>query len=316
VMARYSYTDYGTPTIYETTPPNDTTQPGEGVEVPNPFQYSGEYTTVSGTQYLGDRTYDPTQARFRTADTASMHNLYGYANANPITLIDPTGQTPEKDDQEHENDNDSILQAVWFKILFLVINIVLTVIGFMGINPLTAFNGVIAAYRAGHALGIGSALIGAVGTGLAVVDTTNGVMEEGFLNSEQAEIVQVSSILVGVVGGIGAGVAKLVRKYGIRQLDKKTQLTVDALEATENELATVKKELVATKEELVATKTQLAAVEGAEGGNVRLRKNSSNKVSSSSRVPDKKSSSTRENTPHIHSGNRSDTQALLMIESY
>jgi RHS repeat-associated protein len=89
VTASYHYDDYGTSTSTTTAP--------AGTAQYNPFQYAGEYTNPTGTQHLGARTYDPATMRFTTQDTAPLHNRYAYANANPITMTDPTGRTATDD---------------------------------------------------------------------------------------------------------------------------------------------------------------------------------------------------------------------------
>jgi RHS repeat-associated protein len=93
VAENYEYSDYGATT--PKTPADPAAHIGDATR--NPFQFSGEYTNPSGTQHLSARTYDPHLMRFTTKDTAPLHNLYGYANSNPIMMVDPTGNTASWD---------------------------------------------------------------------------------------------------------------------------------------------------------------------------------------------------------------------------
>ncbi len=89
--ARYAYTDYGTTTTHVTR------EPGVDEASRYPFLYSGEYTDPNGTQHLAVRTYAPERMSFTTQDTLPLQNRYGYANANPITNIDPSGHFAVQD---------------------------------------------------------------------------------------------------------------------------------------------------------------------------------------------------------------------------
>lgn len=86
-VERYRYADYGAPT---------SDQSWEGLRA-NPFGFAGEQTHDSGTQHLSTRSYDPWTMRFTTLDTAELHNLYAYADANPVTRIDPSGRAGIED---------------------------------------------------------------------------------------------------------------------------------------------------------------------------------------------------------------------------
>ncbi|BDU51685.1 RHS repeat domain-containing protein [Haliovirga abyssi] len=72
-------------------------------DITNPFRYSGEYTDEeSGLQYLRARYYSPEIRRFISRDTYNGDikeplslNLYGYSKGNPISYVDPTGNSAE-----------------------------------------------------------------------------------------------------------------------------------------------------------------------------------------------------------------------------
>jgi RHS repeat-associated protein len=83
---RYAYSDYGVTTA---TLDAATAQPGPLAR--NPYQYANQYAESSGTHRLGQRTYDPGLARFTTPDPTPLHSRHGFANANPITNVDPSG---------------------------------------------------------------------------------------------------------------------------------------------------------------------------------------------------------------------------------
>jgi RHS repeat-associated protein len=88
IATAYSYSDYGVVTADR--------RANEGAE-PNPFQYAGELTDRDGSQPLGRRVYQPKLMRFGSPDDAPQHSVYGFADANPITRIDPTGRTATTD---------------------------------------------------------------------------------------------------------------------------------------------------------------------------------------------------------------------------
>lgn len=97
---RYAYTDYGITAIGAATPVYAEAEREEsavrvGDASYQPFRYASEYTTPThaATQWLQVRAYDPATMRFTTMDTASLHNLYAYADLNPITKTDPTGRS-------------------------------------------------------------------------------------------------------------------------------------------------------------------------------------------------------------------------------
>ncbi|MCP3911746.1 MAG: hypothetical protein GY713_12415, partial [Actinomycetia bacterium] len=74
----------------------------------NPFGFTGhEMDGESGLIYARARFYDPVTGRFLSHDPAagnfsnppSLHR-YLYAYQNPTVFLDPTGTTPEKDEEE------------------------------------------------------------------------------------------------------------------------------------------------------------------------------------------------------------------------
>lgn len=68
-----------------------------GSNIPNPFQFAGEYTdSESSLQYLRTRYYDPSTAQFLSRDPIEpvTRQPYAYAADNPLNLTDPTGAWP------------------------------------------------------------------------------------------------------------------------------------------------------------------------------------------------------------------------------
>jgi RHS repeat-associated protein len=95
-VIRYEYTDYGVTTEQQLT--GASAQPEASTPLlrhalRNPYRYAGEYADPDGTQPLGQRVYDAATMRFTTEDPASSEfTRYGYADLNPITRADPTGE--------------------------------------------------------------------------------------------------------------------------------------------------------------------------------------------------------------------------------
>jgi len=59
-----------------------------------PFGYTGGYTDPTGLVYLINRYYDPQAGQFISVDPDLSQTVqpYGYANGNPVSATDPTGQ--------------------------------------------------------------------------------------------------------------------------------------------------------------------------------------------------------------------------------
>jgi RHS repeat-associated protein len=84
LAAEYTYSDYGDRTVVRPEAATDLER--------NPFGFAMEYTHDDGSQFLHVRTYDPGRMHFRSRDREELHNVYGFANANPIMLVDPSGR--------------------------------------------------------------------------------------------------------------------------------------------------------------------------------------------------------------------------------
>ncbi|MFF3159367.1 RHS repeat-associated core domain-containing protein [Streptomyces sp. NPDC057910] len=206
VTAAWNYDDYGRHTTTNGTPL--TTNAGEGAAAEgssaaataggtaavNPFTYSGEHTdTRLGTQYLKNRIYDTSQGRFTTRDTAPLHNRYQYAETNPITNTDPTGNTAVL---------DKIVSGVMIgvTILMAVVTVAITAI------------------TAGIGTALGIALAGAVlDTASAAVETaawaTGNNQWDSPLNIAAYTLGAAGLALGGIGAAIGAG-AKGIKGIG------------------------------------------------------------------------------------------------------
>ena len=185
----YEYGDYGQTATHHIRPNADNA--GEAAHVNgasvNPFQYSGEYTDSSHKQHLGQRLYEPATTAFTTRDTADQFNLYAYANANPITLVDPTGKTASAD----------VVQS--------------GLLGFLGV--VAAMAGFIANVRAlgggrfFHSMNILIAFVDVGFAGMqaadAVLDTRPG--DEGFLTDIGSAVVGGTALATGLAMGLMGG---------------------------------------------------------------------------------------------------------------
>jgi len=86
--SRFTYSDHGSTTH---TPASGQPDAPADEATRFPFLYAGEYTNPTGTQHLAVRTYASDRFGFTSLDTEALQNKYGYADANPIMNVDPTG---------------------------------------------------------------------------------------------------------------------------------------------------------------------------------------------------------------------------------
>ncbi|KAA9111311.1 RHS repeat-associated core domain-containing protein [Microbacterium rhizomatis] len=193
---RYTYTDYGTPTVIGP----DTGMGAASVTALGwvgslsyqPFQYAGEHTTPDGMQRVQVRTYDPVTMRFTTKDTARLHNTYNYANLNPVMMSDPTGRTP---------DWDTILNGTLGGLAVLV-----------GVFSIAA-----AIYTGGAALaGLGA--FGVFADAVSVAAATAGLVDThivNFMDDDLAKIVMWGETALGLGLAVAVGLgAKALSVYG------------------------------------------------------------------------------------------------------
>ncbi|MFF3159869.1 RHS repeat-associated core domain-containing protein, partial [Streptomyces sp. NPDC057910] len=210
VTAAWNYNDYGQHTTTTGTPLTTNAGTGAGGDgsgaaaaagtaaAVNPFTYSGEHTdTRLGTQYLKSRVYDPSQGRFTTRDTAPLHNRYQYADTNPITNTDPTGQTA---------DRDKIVSGVMIGVTLLAAIVTVAV----------------TALTAGWGTALGIALAG------AVLDTASAAVETAALatgNNQWDSPLNITAYTLGGLGlFIGAASPAIGRGIGIAAKSKEEKI--------------------------------------------------------------------------------------------
>jgi RHS repeat-associated protein len=154
---RFAYTDYGTTTtIHAGSERKPESADDEASRYP--FLYAGEYTNPSGTQHLAVRTYAPDVFGFTSLDTVPLQNRYGYADANPITKIDPSG---------HFSLQDVINGlTIGVGVLFAAVTVVG---GILGMAAASSVIGFIAANAASFAFGSLSVLAGVAGSTIATL---------------------------------------------------------------------------------------------------------------------------------------------------
>lgn len=191
IAGTYAYSDYGLP------------DPGPGITGPaaglpaavgqlayNPFQYALEYTHSDGTQFLRERSYAPASMSFTSRDLEPLHDQYGYANSNPIMLVDPSGRYAVKDGLAIFLNGLGLIGSVLF--------IAMTVGGAMsGGGP-----GLIA-------LGIGAFVFGAVDATFTGVEIASLVTATRFMSEDTAVAVGTGLALVGIAFALAGGSGKL-----------------------------------------------------------------------------------------------------------
>ena len=205
VTASYAYGDYGQPEGAGAAPlPAPAADPAGNAAV-NPFTYDGAYTNpATGTQYLPDRSYDPGQGRFLSADAADQFNRYQAFGANPITNTDPTGQLSVP---QSVSDGFTILLFIAFGILSLVT-------GGAGVAAIAAETAEVTATAVvSAALNLVSGVTNLAAAATATTSLVNGGEEaagKGFLSSQQKQDLSTATFFLGNIAGatsVGASAA-------------------------------------------------------------------------------------------------------------
>lgn len=201
-MVRYTYTDYGVQHVAPTSP--DHPLPTRGLHR-NPYGYAGEYADQTGTLHLRVRSYHPDTMRFTTMDTAELHNLYAYADLNPVTKVDPTGRSAILDNENWIVIGLGIAGIVGAILTLAMFPVAPAVVGAAaaGVAPVVAPGAAAGALSAKllTAIKIGTYL-GIVAEGIAIAGAG---MEEGGVTSESLglefpleEVMQWSQVGAGV----------------------------------------------------------------------------------------------------------------------
>jgi RHS repeat-associated protein len=199
--AGYAYGDYGQPDGTGPAPlPAPAADPGGNAAV-NPFTYDGAYTNPStGTQYLPDRSYDPSQGRFLSPDAADQFNRYQAFSANPITNTDPTGQLSVP-----QSVSDGFTLA-----LFVLFGIVSVVTGGAGVAALVAETAEVTAtavITAAANVVSGLTNLGAAATDVTLMaDQSLAQSGQGFLSDQQRNDLSTATFFLGNIAGV-TGVA-------------------------------------------------------------------------------------------------------------
>jgi RHS repeat-associated protein len=199
VTTEYAYSDYGVATV--TGEAADAGATGVGELTYNPYQYASEYTSRDGTQFLGERMYEPSTARFREKDRESLANKFAFANLNPIMNVDPSGRSAE-------SDRLSVGLTLGGFVLSLV-----------GAGLLIASGGTALA-----GIGAVAGVFAAADVTLAGVEVANMLSDVKFMDEKATEIASWTLFAAGAVFAIGGAIAKYAKR-GAKVLDASEQIS-------------------------------------------------------------------------------------------
>jgi YD repeat-containing protein len=189
VTTAYTYTDYGVPS--STGMPAAPGLPGGAGDLDrNPFGYSGEYAHDDGTQFLRERILAPAALGFQSKDWEALHDVFGYANANPIMMVDPSGRNAVID---------------WVSV------------GLAAYGAFAALAGVAALVTGGASLGafgIAAATFGIADGVFTAVETWSVTTRTRFMSEEVALGVGIGSAVVGTAFAVGGIVKGMAAKAG------------------------------------------------------------------------------------------------------
>jgi len=178
----------------------------------NPYQFAGDrFESASGLLYLRARFYDPATGRFISRDPytgtqntpVSLHR-YLYANANPITFVDPSGRVPTL---------ASVLIAV--QIVALVAEIYFALDGNQKAEDTFFYIGLVA--------GLGSLAL--IGKQIVVNSIKSGIKITSVKGAQAAAAAGFPSVATKILGKLNLEYAELVAKVTAREI------TRDAFEA-------------------------------------------------------------------------------------
>ncbi|WP_308799922.1 RHS repeat domain-containing protein [Agromyces silvae] len=211
VTARSAYTDYGVPILSSGTEGASGAAAAVGDLERNPFGYAGEYTHGDGSQFLRVRTYQPGSMAFSSRDTEPLHTVYGYADANPIMLVDPSGRDAELD---------------WWAVGLAAYSVVAAGIGVLALLTGGASLG---------AFGVVGAVFGAADAAFAGYEAWAVWNDTPFMPSDVAVGVSATLALIGTVFGVGGVVKRALPDRWMRAFG--TDAEVDALKVNAQDKA-------------------------------------------------------------------------------